>query len=72
MQILFKAISGQVKEVIWNSQCGFTMGNSCFSNFIALWDEMKRYVDDGRLVNTIIHYFMVIVFQIIPVSILGH
>lgn len=57
-QILFEATSGQVKEkVIWNSQCGFTMVKSCFSNFIALWDEMKRSVDDGRLVDTINHYF---------------
>lgn len=31
---------------------------------------MKGYVDDGRLVDTIIHYFMVIVFQSIPVSVL--
>ena len=36
-QTIFETISGQVKEkVIWNSQYGFTMGKSCFVNFIAL------------------------------------
>ncbi|GAB0181851.1 mitochondrial enolase superfamily member 1 [Grus japonensis] len=57
-QILFEALSAQVKEkVIWNSQYGFTTGKSCFSSFIALWNEMKRSVKDGRLVDTMNHYF---------------
>lgn len=34
--------------MIWTIQCAFTIGKSCLSNLIALWDETVGFADDGR------------------------
>lgn len=34
--------------MIWTIQYAFTIGKSCLSNLIALWDEMMGFAGDGR------------------------
>lgn len=45
---LLEAVSGHMKEVFGNSQCGFTEGKWCLANLIAFCSEMSRSGNEGR------------------------
>ena len=41
------------KRVIRGSQHGFTKGKSCLTNLIAFYEEVTRWVDDGKAVDVV-------------------
>ena len=52
-QLILDVISKQVdkKEIIRNSQCGFTRGKSCLTNLVAFYDVMTGWVDERKAVD---------------------
>jgi len=54
-QLILEVIIKQVEEkkVIRSSQHGFTKGKSCLTNFIAFYDGMTGWVDEGRAVDVV-------------------
>ena len=41
------------KRVVRGSQHGFTKGKSCLTNLIAFYEEVTRWVDDGKAVDVV-------------------
>jgi len=54
-QLILEVIINQVeeKEVIRNSQHGFTKGKSCLTHLIAFYNGMTGWVDEGRAVDVV-------------------
>ncbi|XP_064923730.1 SH2 domain-containing protein 4B isoform X1 [Columba livia] len=54
-QLILGAISRHIrdKRVIRGSQHGFTKGKSCFTNLIDFYEDIMRWIDDGRAVDVV-------------------
>ncbi|NXU46786.1 YTX2 protein, partial [Drymodes brunneopygia] len=54
-QLVLGTISRHIKDegVIKSSQHGFTKGKSCLTNLIAFYEEITRWIDDGRAVDVV-------------------
>ncbi|NXT06727.1 RTJK polymerase, partial [Prunella fulvescens] len=53
--LILGAISRHIKDkrVIRGSQHGFTKGKSCLTNLIAFYEDITRWMDDGRAVDVV-------------------
>ncbi|XP_030324193.1 uncharacterized protein LOC115600101 [Calypte anna] len=54
-QLVLVTISRHIKDmgVIKSSQHGFMKGKSCLTNLIAFYEEITRWIDDGRAVDVV-------------------
>ena len=54
-RLLFGAISRHIKEkrVIMGSQYGFTQGKSCLTKLIDFYEDITRWMDDGKAVDVV-------------------
>ncbi|XP_064909576.1 gamma-1-syntrophin isoform X3 [Columba livia] len=54
-QLILGAISRHIKDkrVIRGSQHGFTKGKSCLTNLIAFYENVTRWMNDGRAVDVV-------------------
>ena len=52
-QLMLGAVSRHIKDkrVMSGSQHGFTKGKSCLTNLIAFYEEITRWIDDGKAVD---------------------
>ena len=54
-QLILGTASGHIKakRVIRGSQHGFTKGKSCLTNLIAFYEDVTRWIDDGKAVDVV-------------------
>uniref|UniRef100_A0A6G1RWB8 Reverse transcriptase domain-containing protein n=1 Tax=Hypotaenidia okinawae TaxID=2861861 RepID=A0A6G1RWB8_9GRUI len=53
--LILAAVSRQIKDkrVIRSGQHGLTKGKSCLTNLIALYEDISRWIDDGRTMDVV-------------------
>ena len=54
-KLILGTASGHIKakRVIRSSQHGFTKGKSCLTNLIAFYEDVTRWIDDGKAVDVV-------------------
>ena len=54
-KLILGTASGHIKakRVIRGSQHGFTKGKSCLTNLIAFYEDVTRWIDDGKAVDVV-------------------
>uniref|UniRef100_A0A8B9CCP8 Reverse transcriptase domain-containing protein n=1 Tax=Anser brachyrhynchus TaxID=132585 RepID=A0A8B9CCP8_9AVES len=54
-QLILGVVSSHIKDkrVIRGSQHGFTKGKSCLTNLIAFYEDITRWIDDGKAVDMV-------------------
>ncbi|NXI08561.1 RTBS polymerase, partial [Irena cyanogastra] len=54
-QLVLGAVSRHIKDrgIIRGTQHGFTKGKSCLTNLIAFYEDVTRWIDDGKAVDVV-------------------